>query len=72
MLSAENKHQFFLSLMGSHTASSFYPIVPSFAINAMMSTIPMMKAVSCGTTLLPESSGQRSMAIPSSIRPRSS
>lgn len=28
----------FLSLMGSHTASSFYPIVPSFAISAMMST----------------------------------
>lgn len=60
------------SLVGSHTASLFCPILPSFATNAMMSTIPTMNAASCGTTLLSESSGQRSKAIPSSIRPRSS
>ena len=70
VLSAENKRQF-LFLAGSHMASLFCPILPSFATNAMMSTIPMMKADSCGTTLLPESSGQRSMAMPNSIQPRS-
>lgn len=59
-------------LVGSRTASSFCPILPSLATNAMMSTIPMMKVDSCGTTPPSESSGQRSKAIPSSIRPRSS
>lgn len=36
VLSAENKHQF-LSLAGPHKVSSFCPILPSFATNAMMS-----------------------------------
>lgn len=71
VLSAENKRQV-LFLVGSRTASLFCPILPSSATNAMMSTIPMTKAASCGTILLSESSGQRSKVIPSSIRPRSS
>lgn len=70
MLSTENKRQF-LFLAYPHTAFLFCPIPPSFATNAMMSTIPMMKAASCGTTPPSESSGQRSMAMPSSIQPRS-
>lgn len=45
--------------------------VPGICL-AMMSTSPTMKAASCGTTLLSESSGQRSRAMPSSIQPRSS
>jgi len=71
VLSAENKRQFFIP-RGSHMASSFCLILPSFATNAMMSTIPTMKVASCGTTLPSESSGQRSRATPSSIPPRSS
>lgn len=62
----------FLFLVGSRTASSFYPILPSFATNVMMSTILTMKAGSCGTTPPSESSGLRSMATPSLIQPRSS
>lgn len=66
VLSAENKRQF-LSLAGSRTASLFSLILPSFATNAMMSTILMMKAVSCEMISLSGLSGQRSMAMPSSI-----
>lgn len=59
-------------LVGSRTASSFCPILPSSATNAMMSTTPTMKAASCGTTSPSGSSGQRSKAMSSSIRPISS
>ena len=59
-------------LVGSRTASLFYPILPSFATNAMMSTIPTMKATSCGTTPPSGSSGQRSKATLSSTPTRSS
>lgn len=69
VLSAENKRQF-LFLVGPRTAFSFCPILPSFATNAMMSIIPMMKAGSCGTTPPSESGGLRSMAMPSWILPR--
>lgn len=71
VLSAENKRQF-LFLVGPRTASSFCPILPSFAINATMSTSPTMKAASCGMILPSESSGQRSRAMASSIPPRPS
>lgn len=71
VLSAENKRQF-LFLASSHTASLFCQIPPSFAINAMMPIISTAKATSCGTTPPSESSDQRSKAMPSSIRPKSS
>lgn len=62
VLSAENKRQV-LFLVGSRTASLFCRILLSFATNAMMSTIPMMKAASCRTISPSESSGQRSRAM---------
>lgn len=71
VLSAENKRQF-LFLVDMHTASLFCSMLQSFATNAMMSTIPTMKAASCGTTLPSASGGQRSMAMAGSFRPRSS
>lgn len=71
VLSAENKRQFFIP-RGFATASLFCPIPPSFATNAMMSTIPTMKAASCGTTPPSGSNGQRSKATLSSTPTRSS
>lgn len=70
MLSTENKRQF-LFLACPHTVFLFSLILQNLAANAMMSTIPMMKAASCEMIPLSGSSGLCSMAIPSSIQPRS-
>lgn len=71
VLSAENKRQFFIPhgfahgfLVLSDTAEFCYKCDDVYH--------PVIKAISCGMIPLSSSRGQRSMATPSSIRPKSS
>lgn len=71
VLSAENKRQFFIPRGFAHDFLVLSDTA-EFCHKCDDVYYPNDEGASCGTALLPESSDQRSMAMPSSIRPRSS